>query len=117
MFSVTDVVFTLIGGFSIGLLLGGIVYDKANKRKQANYECLKEDISDKVYVANNILLKISLWKMIIGFAPKDETGCYHADGCNFISDAFCRLGIESHTIDENMALWKIERLDKKLGEL
>lgn len=113
MFSGTDLIFMLI----VGLLLGigfSFIHDR---RKQNNHECLKEDTSDKVYVANNILLKISLWKMIIGFAPKDETGCYCTDGCNFLSDAFCRLGIESNTIDENMALWKIERLDKKLGEL
>lgn len=117
MFSVTDLIFILIAGFFLGVFIMGIFINLLSGRKKNNHECLKEDTSDKIYVANNILLKISLWKMIMGFAPKDETGCYCADGCNFLSDAFCRLGIESNTIDENMALWKIERLDKKLGEL
>ena len=113
MFSSTDLIFMLIVGILFGISLTSI----QKRWIQNNHECLKEDTSDKIYVANNILLKISLWKMIIGFAPKDETGCYCTDGCNFLSDAFCRLGIESNTINEEMALWKIERLDKKLGEL
>lgn len=117
MFSATDLIYVLIVGFLLGSWIGFCLSEWRIRRKQNNYECLKEDTSDKILIANNILLKISLWKMIIGFAPKDETDCYCTDGCNFLSDAFCRLGVESNTIDEQMALWKIERLDKKLGEL
>lgn len=112
MFSGTDLIFMFGFGVIAGMILMGVIHTYEDKKVKSDYEN-----TDKIIIANNILLKISLWKMIIGFSPKDETGCYCADGCNFISDAFCRLGIESNTIDEQMALWKIERLDKKLGEL
>jgi hypothetical protein len=55
--------------------------------------------------------------MIIGFAQKDELGRYYTGVNGFVSDAFCRLGIESHTVNEQMALEKIENLDRALGEL
>lgn len=115
MFSELDLIFVLILGVMFGVFIGFI--PNGLSLKQVKEPTIASDKTNKILIANNILLKISLWKMIVGFVPKDETGCYCTDGSGFLSDAFCRLGIESNTIDEQMALWKIERLDKKLGEL
>lgn len=98
-------------GAVIGFICCGVL--SVNRVREENEGINK----DKILLANNILLKISLLKMIIGFAPKDENGFYYTGVDGFVSDAFVRLGIENHSMNEQMALKKIEALDEHLGEI
>ena len=109
------ILFTILGGIFGAAITALYISCKEDVKK------LDEPVmgakTERILKSNNILLKISLLKMIIGFAPKDELGRYYTGVNGFVSDAFCRLGIESHTINEQMALEKIETLDRALGEL
>ena len=116
MFSLGQVVYIGFAGLFIGAFLV-FFCTTLNTKDDTNNDATLSSKTEKILASNNILLKISLWKMIIGFAPKDELGRYYTSVNGFVSDAFCRLGIESHTINEQMALDKIANLDKALREL
>lgn len=114
-----EVIYCLLFGI-LGIIFGvsiTLLCMSCKTETKENKPTVVSTMTERILKSNNILLKISLWKMIIGFAPKDEKGRYYTGVNGFVSDAFCRLGIESHTIDEQMALDKIASLDKALGEL
>ena len=107
----------VISAFILGIASGFFCWHCENTEQENVNENNIGARTERILQSNNILLKISLWKMIIGFAQKDELGRYYTGVNGFVSDAFCRLGIESHTVNEQMALEKIENLDRALGEL